>query len=204
MTTQTVVYEYFCIDGELDVSIKCRFDANDCILPEGVKLLPDGGLKIEDAMKACDEWTRECEEGFEYEIVSSSKKEVNKRTSEEPAPMGVEFGGYLAQKVIFKKVIDEDSFTEKGMMAWLTCIEWDDKYECYDLWFDFSEFEERNAKYFRKVFHYNDKLVTAHERGAYSPKCSTFFSTSSSTRDDAAFNREIQEYLHLVEVDSMK
>lgn len=202
MKSQTVVYEYFCIDSELDTSIKCRFDKGEMILPADVTILPDGGLTLEDAEKACSKWTQECEFGYDYEVVTSSKKTI---VADLSSPIeGVTFESFLAQKVIFKKAIDDEGFAEKGMMAWLTCIEWDDKNECYDLWFDFSEFEGRNAKYFRKVFHYNNKLVTAQERGSYDPKCSMFFSTSSSTRDDAAFNREIQEYLHLVEVDSMK
>lgn len=202
MNSQTVVYEYFCIDYGLNIPVKCRFDKGEMILPADVTILPDGGLTIEDAEKACSKWTQECEFGYDYEVATSPKKTI---VTDLSSPIeGVTFESFLAQKVIFKKAIDDDGFAEKGMMAWLVCVEWDAGNECYELWFDFSEFEERNAKYFRKVFHYNNKLVTAQERGAYDPKCSMFFSTSSSTRDDAAFNREIQEYLHLVEVDSVK
>lgn len=109
-----------------------------------------------------------------------------------------------AVKVQFKKSIFEDDFVESGMTAWLTDIKWLDHYGCYDLYFDFTEFEDVNAKYFKRVYYPNihtkgisttRELFTAKEAGLYEPKYSTFFSVSSDKRDDVLFEKEVMEYL---------
>ena len=116
-----------------------------------------------------------------------------------------------AIKVQFKKIIFEDDFVEKGMTAWLTDVEWDARSECYQLWFDFTEFEDINLKYFKQVYHPNKytkdieartgrMLFTAIEAGQYNPKYSTGFSVGDmTTRDDFAFQEKIQEFLKVVE-----
>lgn len=115
-----------------------------------------------------------------------------------------------AIKVKFKKPICEEDFPEKGMQAWLVDVEWDQKYECYKLYFDFSDFEEHNAKYFKADYHPNvhtkeiglktgrDKF-TAIEAGCYNPKYDVYFSFEGLvTRNDTAFQREIVKYLQVV------
>lgn len=90
-----------------------------------------------------------------------------------------------AVKVQFKNSIDEDSFVERGMLAWLTFVEFDEKEQTLCLYFDFEEFEDYNKKYFRRVYHQNNvtqKLFpersaksakfTAVEAGYYEPKIS--------------------------------
>jgi hypothetical protein len=57
-----------------------------------------------------------------------------------------------AIKVQWLKPIFEDDFPERGMTAWLTAAEWEQDDEGYKLYFDFSEFEAVNAKYFREVY----------------------------------------------------
>ena len=59
----------------------------------------------------------------------------------------IKFDMVDAIKVQFLKPIFEDDFVEKGMNAWLTDIEWDSKENCYNLYFDFSDFEVENDKY---------------------------------------------------------
>ena len=109
-----------------------------------------------------------------------------------------------AVKVQFKKPIFEDDFVERGMTAWLTDIERDGDSDCYKLYFDFSEFEDINDKYFKLSYHPNNhtkdisttrKLFTAKEAGYYHPKYSVYFSVSSEVRDDELFEQEIGEYL---------
>ena len=114
-----------------------------------------------------------------------------------------------AIKVQFKKVIFEDDFVEKGMTAWLTDIEWDPEHNCYKLYFDFTDFESINLKYFKEVYfankytaqsnNPNKKLFTAIEAGMYVPKYCVYFSTSVENRNDAIFEDEITEYLRVVE-----
>ena len=114
-----------------------------------------------------------------------------------------------AKKVVFLKPIFEDDFVERGMKAWLTGIEWDQKSASYTLFFDFSDFEEENAKYFRASYYPNRKteeleaatgrtLFTAIEAGYYSAKRHDYFSVGD-VRDDAKFTKEITEYLRVVE-----
>lgn len=114
-----------------------------------------------------------------------------------------------AIRVQFKKPIFEDDFVEKGMKAWLVDVEWSTREQCYRLYFDFSDFEEHNAKYFKAVYRPNvhtqelglktgRNKFTAIEAGQYHPKYDVYFSTrDSSIRNDTAFQREIVEYLQV-------
>jgi len=111
-----------------------------------------------------------------------------------------------ARKVLFLKPIFEEDFVEKGMVAWLTDIVWDDNSECYKLFFDFSEFESLNHKYFKSTYYPNKytkklqeetgrNLFTAIETHNYDPKYTVYFSISDDKRDDGLFEVEISEYL---------
>jgi hypothetical protein len=129
-----------------------------------------------------------------------------------------------AVKVQFVKPIFEDDFVERGMKAWLTAVEWDTKTGCYQLFFDFTEFEGENAKYFKRIFYPNihtaklteeqlqgrngsigynqqNNLFTAHEAGHYQAKYSVYFNTvdDPDVRDDAAFANDITKYLREIE-----
>jgi hypothetical protein len=111
-----------------------------------------------------------------------------------------------AIKVQWLKPIFEDDFPERGMTAWLTAVEWEQDDEGYKLYFDFSEFEAGNAKYFREVYFPNrftgtgKSMFTALEAGQYTPKYSVYFSCGNmTTRDDEAFAVAIQEHLKVVE-----
>lgn len=114
-----------------------------------------------------------------------------------------------AIKVKFLKPIFEDDFPEKGMTAWLTDVEWDEKMSCYKLYFDFTEFEAENDKYFKECYYPNihtaglpqKKNYTAKEAGMYSPKYSVYFSVESSLdkRSDIGFSEEISDYLRVIE-----
>lgn len=113
-----------------------------------------------------------------------------------------------AIKVQFITPIFEDDFPERGMTAWLTGVEWDTKHDAYQLFFDFTEFENVNAKYFRDVYYPNrhtaalglDKqMYTALEAGQYTAKYSVLFSVNSNDmRDDAAFAEQIKQHLEVV------
>lgn len=112
-----------------------------------------------------------------------------------------------AIKVQFIKPIFEDDFVERGMTAWLTGVEWDDKHGCYELFFDFNEFEAINAKYFREVYfpNINTRRIpskakyTAIEAGQYTPKYKVYFSVidEHEVRNDEQFALEITKYLKL-------
>ena len=116
-----------------------------------------------------------------------------------------------AIKVQFIKPIFEDDFVEKGMKAWLVDIEWAAEVQCYKLFFDFTEFEAENDKYFKATFYPNchtkaleeatgRTLFTAKESGWYTPKYFAYLSVGEGKqRDDVAFAREITEYLREVE-----
>jgi hypothetical protein len=114
-----------------------------------------------------------------------------------------------AVKVQFLKPIVEDDFVEKGMKAWITDAEWDHKYQCYKLYFDFTDFESDNQKYFKESFYSNSAtrvkglpekpLYTAIEADMYSAKYSVYFGVSTDQRDDELFEIEIQNYLRIVE-----
>lgn len=109
-----------------------------------------------------------------------------------------------AIKVQFLKPIFEDDFPERGMKAWLTRIEWKDSVGCYNLHFDFTEFEKENEKYFAEEYYPNRKTAelgldkqyyTAIEAGMYNPKCSVYFAIPGDVRNDAVFAEAIKEYL---------
>ena len=116
-----------------------------------------------------------------------------------------------AIKVQFIKPIFEDDFVEKGMKAWLVDVEWAEREKCYKLYFDFTEFEVENNKYFKATFYPNchtkaieeatgRTLFTAKESGWYTPKYYAYLSVGDGEkRDDVAFAREITEYLREVE-----
>lgn len=115
-----------------------------------------------------------------------------------------------AVKVRFKKPIFEEDFVEKGMIAWLTDIEWCEKASCYQLYFDFEDFEEENKKYFKRTYYSNistkegvakglfkeNRLYTAIEAGIYDPKYSSYFSIKDDCRNDRFLELELLEYLH--------
>lgn len=115
-----------------------------------------------------------------------------------------------AIKVQFLKPIFEDDFPEKGMVAWLTDVEWDNKTSCYRLYFDFTEFEAQNDKYFKEQYYSNihtkelpkKSFYTAKEAGMYSPKYNVLFSTKpceDDEPDDEAFAEQIKSYLKVIE-----
>lgn len=114
-----------------------------------------------------------------------------------------------AIKVVFKKQIWEEDFPERGMTAWLTGIEWNKRNECYELFFDFKDFEVENDKYFKEVYFPNvhtrelaeKPLYTAKEAGYYNPKYSVFWSASSQNRElcENDFSTAISEFLLEVE-----
>ena len=111
-------------------------------------------------------------------------------------------------KVQFLKPIFEDDFVERGMKAWLTSVEWCVREKCYELTFDFSEFEEGNIKYFKESYYENictrklnlDKeFYTAIEAGCYTSKYSVYFSVKGDSQDDVEFNKSIIEYLKVID-----
>lgn len=113
-----------------------------------------------------------------------------------------------AIKVQFLKPIFEDDFPERGMTAWLTGVEYNKHVECYNLHFDFTEFEADNDKYFVESYYANRhtdtidpdraRLYTAKEAGMYSPKYSVYFSVRGDDRNDQAFADDIVNYLQEV------
>ena len=110
-------------------------------------------------------------------------------------------------KVQFVKPIFEDDFPEKGMKAWLTDIEWCDDNMCYNLFFDFKDFEDYNDAYFKEQYYPNihtncyakKPLYTAKEAGMYNPKYSVYFSLPFDGRDDEMFKEEITKHLRIVD-----
>jgi hypothetical protein len=114
-----------------------------------------------------------------------------------------------AVKVQFLKQIFEEDFVEKGMKAWLTDVEWWQPSDCYRLYFDFTDFEAENLKYFKESFYANKftqeqglpekPYYTAIEAGEYRAKYWVYFGVSSDRRDDELFKTEILAYLRVVE-----
>ncbi len=104
-----------------------------------------------------------------------------------------------AVKVQFLKPIFEGDFVERGMKAWLTKIV--KKEDMYELFFDFTEFEEENLQYFTETFYPNihtgtDKaLYTAIEAQCYYPEYSVYFNTSDRGTNDLTFSDDIAEYI---------
>ena len=116
-----------------------------------------------------------------------------------------------AIQVQFLKPIFEEDFPEKGMRAWLTDVKWDSRHACYQLFFDFTDFEALNEKYFKRCYHPNRhtaeieaatdrRLFTAREAGHYDSKYSVYFSVGDAQhRNDAEFAEEIKKFLREVE-----
>ena len=116
-----------------------------------------------------------------------------------------------AIQVQFLKPIFEDDFPEKGMRAWLTDVEWDSNCKCYRLYFDFTDFEAVNEKYFKRRYHPNRhtteieaatdrRLFTAREAGYYDSKYSVYFNVGDMQhRNDVEFAEEIKKFLREVE-----
>ena len=113
-----------------------------------------------------------------------------------------------AIKVQFINTIYGDDFPEKGMIAWLTGVDYDTDNGCYELFFDFSEFEEYNHKYFRECYFENihtkklnldKKNYTAIEAGWYNPKYSAYFSVPGDGQNDDDFAEEIKKHLRVVD-----
>ncbi len=106
-----------------------------------------------------------------------------------------------AIKVQFKRAIFEDDFPDKGMIAWLVDIELDTKHECYHLFFDFTDFEEHNDKFFKRVYwgegDSRHKLRTAHEAGQYTPKYSVYFGDSNWSQNQ--LEEELQKCLMVLD-----
>jgi len=131
--------------------------------------------------------------------------EMNKPSVPQPTPQ-ITVDMVDAIKVQFLKPIFEDDFAERGMTAWLTKIEWAEREQCYKLYFDFSEFEAENEKYFSETYWANSKTAllpkksfyTAKEAGYYNKKLSTYFSDESDTQNPESFAREIVKYLKVV------
>ncbi len=111
-----------------------------------------------------------------------------------------------AVKVQFLKQICGDDFPEKGMKAWLVDIKKDIDSECYKLYFDFTEFEAENEKYFKEVYYpnkytkehgVNKEFYTAKEAGMYKPKYSVYFGDINYTEHE--LDEELSKYLKIVE-----
>jgi hypothetical protein len=110
-----------------------------------------------------------------------------------------------AVKVRLRKPIFEDDFPEKGMVAWVTDVTWEDG--SYRIWMDFSEFEAENSRYFKQTYYPNRhtqeltgipmerdrNLYTAIEAGLYHPKYNVYWSVSTDERDDELFQKEVLE-----------
>lgn len=84
--------------------------------------------------------------------------------------------------VQFKTSMTRRPFPNKGMKAWLTDIVKDE--ERYELYFDFSDFEEENDKYFK----YSDDKANY-----YKPKYSVYFGDIEWTEEKLEEN--INKYL---------
>lgn len=103
-----------------------------------------------------------------------------------------------AIKVQFKNGIFEDDFPERGMKAWLTKIEFNVSHGCYKLYFDFTEFEEENEKYFTADYYDTNGVacLTAKEKGLYNPKYSVYFGDTEYTNEEN--NALLCEHLQLI------
>lgn len=122
----------------------------------------------------------------------------------------IKVGMTEAIKVRFRKPIFEEDFPEKGMVAMLTDVEWHNGADCYKLYFDFTEFEQENLKYFKADYFPNSSTAklqaetgrtsfTAIETGNYDPKYWAYFSLCTDVQDDAQFEKEIEQYLQVME-----
>ena len=116
-----------------------------------------------------------------------------------------------AIQVQFLKPIFEGDFVEKGMKAWLVDVEWNSNYKYYRLYFDFTDFEAVNEKYFKRRYNPNRhtaeieaatgrRLFTAREAGCYDSKYSVCVSVGDAQhRNDLEFAKEIKKFLREVE-----
>lgn len=115
-----------------------------------------------------------------------------------------------AIKVQFIKPLCEEDFVQRGMKAWLTKIKYNKDYEAYELFFDMTEFEAENDKYFIRCYYPNShtrdipgdrSLFTAKEAGWYHPKFSSFLGMDNIPEENrvAYFEEEIIQYLKVVE-----
>lgn len=106
-----------------------------------------------------------------------------------------------AIKVQFLIPIFEDDFVETGMKAWLTKIEKED--DMFNLFFDFTDFEQENDKYLTETFYMYGKdgkeLGTAKEAGWYKNKYSVYFCTSDNACNEDTFNADISKYLKVID-----
>lgn len=98
-----------------------------------------------------------------------------------------------AKKIVFIKPIFEDDFPEKGMKAWLTDIV--EESHCFKLYFDFTDFEAENDKYFKADYYNEYKIpcLTAKEKGLYNPKYSVYFGDSEWSQEK--LEEEIKKYI---------
>lgn len=100
-----------------------------------------------------------------------------------------------AVKIKFLKPIFEEDFPEKGMIAWLTDIVLSEENECYKLYFDFTDFEKENDKYFKADYYngFSNPCLTAKDMGLYNPKYSVYF--GDITWDEEKFNFELKKHI---------
>lgn len=100
---------------------------------------------------------------------------------------------YKAVKVRFKKFICEDDFPDRGMTAWLIDIV-DEGADGWKLYFDFTEFELENRKYFKRIYPlYSKNLADAIEMGYYDPKYSVYVGCGGETKEE--IDDMLNEYL---------
>lgn len=100
-----------------------------------------------------------------------------------------------AKKVVFLKSIFEYDFPEKGMKAWLTDIVKDINSDCFKLYFDFTDFEKENEKYFKADYYDENGIpsLTAKEIGIYNPKYSVYFGDTNMSIEK--IEEELKKYL---------
>ena len=104
-----------------------------------------------------------------------------------------------AIKIQFKKPIFEDDFPEKGMKAWLTDIVKKDRTECYELYFDFTDFENENLKYFKAIYYdeVGEPTLTAIESDNYNQKYKVCF--GDIEWDQYKLEVEINKHLQIID-----
>ena len=109
-----------------------------------------------------------------------------------------------AIEIQFIKPIFEEDFVEAGMQAWLVKIEREPDGSVYTLYFNFSDFEVVNDKYFIECFYKTDQetgkksLVTAMEAGYYEPRYSVYFCTSDGAANPDTFSEDLSQYIKRV------
>lgn len=105
-----------------------------------------------------------------------------------------------AIKVMFIKQIHEDDFPEKGMKAWLTDVVRDEHHMCWELYFDFTDFEKENDKYLKNVYYlsFANEKGTAKQAGYYKNKYSVYFG-DTNTEAYGSFEEQISKYLKAID-----